>query len=52
MHHVVCVIDGFGFTVDDETMAVNAQRDGKRVLESREILIELSEQPELIGEFA
>lgn len=36
----------------DQVVPINAQGDGKRVFERREILIELSEQPEMVGEGA
>jgi hypothetical protein len=38
--------------VHDQLIAVDAQGNRKSILEGREILIELSEQPEVIAELA
>jgi hypothetical protein len=51
-HDVVSLIDCGGLTVHDEAMAIDPQRNGERVFESGQVLIEFSEQPKLIGEFA
>ncbi len=51
-HNVISLLHGVLFTVNDQAMAVDPQRNRERVFQSREILIEFSEQPELIGEFA
>jgi hypothetical protein len=51
-HDVIRLIDGAGLTVHDQVIAVDAQGNRKSVLEGREILIELSEQTEVIVELA
>jgi hypothetical protein len=51
-NHVVGLIDRAALTVDDELIAVDAQGNRKSVLEGREILIELSEETEVIVELA
>ena len=51
-HDVVSLIDCGGFAVHDEAMAIDPQRNRERVFESGQVLIEFSEQPKLIGEFA
>gem|GEM_PF-4848607 len=52
MYDVVGLFDRGAVTVYDETIAVDAKRNRKSVFQGREILIELSEQTEVIVEAA
>jgi hypothetical protein len=49
-HDVVRLIDGGTLTVQHQGIAFDTQGNRKRVFECREILIELSEQPKVIGQ--
>lgn len=51
-NHVVRLIDCAALSVHHQVIAVDAQGNRKSVLEGREILIELSEESEVIVELA
>jgi hypothetical protein len=50
LHDVIRLIHGGTLAVQHKAVAVDSQCDRKRVFECREILIELSEQPEVIAQ--
>jgi hypothetical protein len=50
LHDVIRVIDRSAFTVQYQAIAVDAQRDRKRVFEGGEILVELSKKAEMIAQ--
>jgi hypothetical protein len=52
MHDVIRLFNGGAFTVHDEPITIDAQGNRKSVFKGREILIELSEQTEVIVETA
>ncbi|MGZ3499236.1 MAG: hypothetical protein ACXWNK_17710 [Vulcanimicrobiaceae bacterium] len=39
-------------SMHDQTVTVDAQRDGQCIFQGREILIELAEQPEMVAQIA
>jgi hypothetical protein len=51
-YDVIRLIDRSAFAVQNERIAFDAQRDRKSVLKCREILIELSEEAEVIAQGA
>ena len=51
-HHVIRLRNRCGFPMYDEPVALDPERNRKRVFKCRKILIEFSKEPEMIGQAA